>query len=100
MRRTTLLLALVLSPAAASGQYKPTDGHARLSREAVNVQYQGDLRRFRNEALALRRADGGTLSTAHRAMLQAKLDRLNALYRERLRHTDPLRINADGSLRR
>lgn len=100
MLRATLMLALALVPAAAAtAQYKPIDGHVRISREAVTIQHLGDLRAFRNKALALQRADGGTLSAAHHAILQAKLDRLNAIYRERLRYTDPLSINADGSLR-
>jgi hypothetical protein len=95
-----LILVLVLAPAAtATAQFKPIDGHLRPSREAVNVERLGDLRAFRNQALALQRADGGTLTAAHLRILQAKLDRLNAAYRDRLRSTDPLSINADGSLR-
>lgn len=91
---------MVLAPAAAAtAQYKPIDGHLRPSREAVNEEYLGDLRAFRNGALAVQQADGGTLSASHLKALQARLDRINAIYRDRLRYTDPLSINADGSLR-
>src|SRR5579872_4919690 len=99
MVQRILVLVLALSSAPAAAQYKPLDGHMRVSRQAVNAEYLGDVRALGRDALALQQSDGGKLSAVHLSRLQAKLDRLNATYQERLKYTDPLRINADGSMR-
>ena len=77
-------LATALASPAAAQFYKPTDGHVHMTRQEVDLQYEGQLDSFRRKALAMRQADGGTLSPAHLAVLQAKLDRLNRSYQTEL----------------
>ena len=55
-------------------------------------QYLKDLNALRDEGLALQQADGGTLTPAHRAQLQDKLDGLRASYRSRIARSDPWAI--------
>jgi len=100
MPRAWAMLVVVAALAApAIAQFKPIDGHIQVSREAIELQYEGQLKSFREEALALRNADGGTLTAAHRASLQLKLDQLKADYGVALKNADPWSVNSDGSRR-
>jgi len=69
------------------------------SREAANVRFMRDMETLRKDGLAQQAQDGGTLTPEHRAELQARLDRINATYRDRTRRSDGLSLNADGSRR-
>jgi hypothetical protein len=52
--------------------------------EAANVRFTADMEALRKDGLALRAQDGGTLTPEHRAHLQARLDQINAAYRDRV----------------
>jgi ABC-type oligopeptide transport system substrate-binding subunit len=67
--------------------------------EAANVRFTSDIEALRKEGLAQQGLDGGTLTPAHRAELQARLDQINAAYRVRIGRSDSLDVNADGSRR-
>ena len=92
-----LLAAAIATPGVA--QFKPVDGHIKVSREAIELQYEEQLKTLRREALALRDADGGTLTPAHLAAFQSRLDQLNSDYALALKNADPWSVNADGSRR-
>lgn len=47
----------------------------------INAGYTAELKALHEDGLAIRQADGGTLSPSHRAELQTRLDRINASYR-------------------
>jgi hypothetical protein len=51
---------------------------AERERAKRQAELHDKLLALRDEGLKLREADGGTLTTEHRAYLQAKLDALNA----------------------
>ena len=68
-----------------------------VPRSILQRQLLGQLAEVRKDALAQRATDGGTLTDQHRAALQARIDRLYASYRKKLRDNDPLSVGADGS---
>lgn len=66
-----------LSDVLANGPYvTPQQGLFRRT-----SPWQGDYEKLHEKALMMQKSDGGTLSDAHRALLQAKLDALNAATR-------------------
>ena len=67
--------------------------------EAANVRFTRDMEALRKDALAQQALDGGVLTPAHRVQLQARLDQINAAYRDHFGRSDALRVNADGSRR-
>jgi hypothetical protein len=69
------------------------------ARGAANLRFMRDMEALRKEGLAQQALDGGTLTPEHRAELQARLDRINAVYQARTSRPDGLTLNADGSRR-
>lgn len=64
-----------IAPGIATPQLPP-------SRAGMQAQlWRVRILKLRNEGLALQNEDGGQLTPEHRAMLQAKLDRINAQLR-------------------
>lgn len=100
IRSMLLAAALIVPPAAAYAQAQdflpnaPYMGHV-IPRNATlaDRQFLDQLKTFREEGLALRRADGGTLTPEHRAQLQARLDRLNAERCRNVTKHDPWAID-------
>ncbi len=54
--------------------------------QARQKTYLLELQKLRREGLELQKQDGGTLTNEHRALLQAKLDRINAAWGPEPRH--------------
>ena len=67
-----------LPPMQAYGIYGMDPGVSHASHPSLANLKQVQLLSLRREALELREKDGGTLTPEHYAMLQAKLDRINA----------------------
>jgi hypothetical protein len=65
--------------------------------EVIAYDYETQARALQTEMAALKRADGGELTTEHRAYLQKKLVALLDAYNGEIRHVDPMSVNADGS---
>lgn len=81
---TAALAAGLLVPAAASAQYgmyntQSMDQMSPTPRgfSSDEGRYRREVTRLRADAMKLQKADGGTLSDAHKAELQARLDKLN-----------------------
>ena len=62
----------------------------------INLMHSAELEALRKDGLALQAADGGTLSPAHRARLQARLDKLNDSYRRLINRSDPWSVDSLG----
>ena len=93
---------LISAVGVEAAQFAPQTSYVaavRTPREVISLRFSKRLEALRREALARRQADGGVLTPAHRALLQAKLDRLQASYRHAVRNIDPMSVNADGSSR-
>jgi len=67
-----------LPPQQAFGIYGMDPGVSRTPSTPAMNKKKIQLIALRREALELREKDGGTLTPEHYAMLQAKLDRINA----------------------
>jgi len=92
MKLFVLCTLLIASVAAASpGQRAPTQGAKggsspfevagrEVYRPVVISPKARQILQLRALALKLQKEDGGTLSAEHHAMLQAKLDAINATY--------------------
>lgn len=104
MRNITLfsfaLAALASSPAAAQDHPTPNyEAPIKTPLHMVDLEFARRLEALRQEGLERQRFEGGTLSPASRAELQAKLDRELAAYRRKFKRNDPWSVNADGSAR-
>ena len=62
----------------------------------IVLRHSAQLKALREEGLALRRADGGTLNDVHRAALQARLDKLQASYRRQIELYDAWALDSLG----
>ena len=62
----------------------------------INLQHSAELEALRVDGLAIQRADGGTLTPAHRAELQARLDKIQASYRRLIYRSDPWAVDSMG----
>lgn len=98
----TLALGLAaVTPAAAQTVYSQPGGppkvHDRIELQQI---YFHRLKNLREEALRRQAADGGTLTPASSAYLQAKLDKINATRVRDARRNDLLSIDAFGVDRR
>jgi hypothetical protein len=79
------LVAGLMLPAAASAQYGYANTQAMDQMTPVprgfssdEGRYRRDVKKLHDDAVKLQKADGGQLSDAHKAELQARLDKLNA----------------------
>lgn len=72
---------------------------ARDAIEQINFRYSRQLKALHDEGLAIRRTDGGSLTPAHHAELQAKLDSIQASYRRAIERVDPLAVDSHGMRR-
>jgi hypothetical protein len=61
----------------------------------IAAAHRARLEQLRADALDLRARDGGTLTGAHYAQIQDKLDAINADYRRQLRNNDIFSVGAD-----
>jgi len=68
--------------------------------EQIRYNYRNKLVALREEAIAIRDQDGGTLTDAHRAELQDRLDRIHADLRQEISDGDVFSVSADGRRRR
>ncbi len=68
-------------PSYESQHFTLPMGHTTSPAEARQRTYWLELTKLRNKGLKIRKQDGGTLTGEHRALLQAKLDRINASWR-------------------
>lgn len=64
--------------------------------DVISFGHLQALREIRKAVVQQQRLDGGTLTPAHLAMFQERLDRSNAFYRRQLANNNPLNVNADG----
>ncbi|RYD83728.1 MAG: hypothetical protein EOP61_41075 [Sphingomonadales bacterium] len=95
----TLALA-VPQIAWAQSAYVPPDSYQRPELRPIsllNKHYLDRMTAIRQDAVALRASDGGTLTDEHRAMIQARNDKVEAGYRRELRRNNPMSVGADGS---
>jgi hypothetical protein len=100
--RNLIFAALVIfAPSNALAQwgpenvtYSPMPGPDAVVQ--INLQHSRQLEAFRAEGLSLQRSDGGTLTSAHRAKLQAELDQIEAGYRRNLHRYDAWSVNSMG----
>ena len=112
MKIRSILLAAALVSAAgvapAQSNNPQATPNASLNRggtvhanfvEAANVRFTRDMEALRKDALAQQALDGGVLTPEHRAQLQARLDQINAAYRNSFGRSDAMSVNADGSRR-
>jgi len=67
--------------------------------EQIRLTHWAELQALHDDGLAIQRADGGTLSPAHHAELQARLDRIQESYREKLYRADPFAVDSYGMRR-
>lgn len=97
--------ALLASSASAAPMYGAQDllpnapyvaWPANESMVRITLMHSAELEALRKDGLALQASDGGTLSPAHRAQLQARLDRLNESYRRLIRRSDPWSVDSLG----
>ena len=97
---SSALAALVASPAASQDHPTPNyEAPLKTPLHMVDLEFAKRMEALRQEGLELQRSEGGTLSSASRARLQAKLDRELAAYRRKFKRNDPWSVNADGSAR-
>ena len=108
MALCTLLLAATIASSATSAGTSVVaiypSGHyegipAKDLIQQIKFRYSAQLKSLRDEGLATRRADGGTLTPAHRAELQARLDRIQASYRHAIQQADPWAVDSLGMRR-
>jgi hypothetical protein len=71
-----------------------------LSIAALTHDYEEKSKALQTEMLALKQSDGGQLTPEHQAYLQRKLIRLLDAYHSALQKTDPMAVNADGTVSR
>ena len=96
-RCTLLALSLAIAAPSASESYRGTTGQIPPSKDALYMEYESKARALQNQMIELQTADGGRLTAAHQAHLQAKAEALLADYRQDLAKVDPMSVNADGS---
>ena len=79
-----VLVAALAAPSFAAAQYnsygaQQMDQMSPTPRgfSGPEERYKADVRKLRADAVKMQKADGGKLSDAHKAQLQARLDRLN-----------------------
>jgi hypothetical protein len=94
-----LLLAAVASSSftvfgPSGGPYVITPPNEVI--EQINLQHLAQLRRLHEDGLAIQRGDGGSLTAAHHAELQARLDRVQETYRRNIERVDPWAVKSDG----
>ena len=96
---------LIASPATATPMYGAQDllpnapyvlWPANEAVVQITLLHTAELEALRKDGLALQAADGGTLTPAHRAQLQARLDRLQDSYRRLIRRSDPWSVDSLG----
>jgi hypothetical protein len=100
----TLALALALAAgpitsSAESSPFPPTHGGDQRgpSIEALMYDYETQAKALQTEMVALKKSDGGELTSEHQAYLQKKLIALLDAYHNEVRQADPMVVNADGS---
>lgn len=93
---TAIGLLVVATPVSA--QFGSTSGsHGPLvTRDQLDAERRGKLRRVRLEALSRRAADGGELSAESKARLQREIDRIEADHLRLVRKYDPFAADAMG----
>lgn len=104
--RTVLLTATIVvlpqTALAQQGAYPNAPYIAMSPRDLMEqfaLQRSQRLRALHDEGVALRAADGGTLTPLHRAELQGQLDEIEATYRHETQRVDPWSINSLGARR-
>ncbi len=83
------------APAQMVGS-QPGGNNYTYNRDELQQIYAYRLKTLRTEALRRQAADGGTLSPASQAYLQAKLDRINATRVRDARNNDLSSVDASG----
>lgn len=87
MKRIVLAAALITAlaaPSLAAAQYN-SYGSQQMDQmsptprgfSGPEERYKADVRKLRADAVKMQKSDGGKLSDAHKAELQARLDKLN-----------------------
>jgi hypothetical protein len=87
-------LSMALAVSVHAGPVSIASGGVRP--DVISFGHLQALREIREAVLQQQRLDGGTLTPAHLAKFQQRLDRSNEFYRRQLANNNPLNVNADG----
>jgi len=99
-----LAAAFLMSPDGSSA-FPPTGDDTSVAGPAFSIatlthDYEAKSKALQSEMGTLKQSDGGHLTAEHQAYLQQKLIRLLDEYHNALQRSDPMAVNADGSLPR
>jgi hypothetical protein len=88
------LIGLIATPCLADGFVAPPPALPAVPNwPAINHSYHRSLEKLRQEAIAQRARDGGSLSAASTATLQMRLDVINREYEKQQRNARRSTIN-------
>jgi hypothetical protein len=92
-----VLVAALLAGTAQANPVMSSAGNA-INADPLQVEagYRQELAQLRLATTRQARADGGTLTAAHAAGFQRRLDRINDFHRRMLVNNNPLAVGADG----